>query len=111
MMRLTANQLLQQFDMYLIVDVRTPMCYHYYHIPYSVHLLTYKEHFQNTDKMICFVCGDGTVSEKIASESLQNFLEGGLKMWIQLDVDEALAKRYLKNECCTGRNCKKNKNL
>lgn len=103
---LTAKQLLQEFEHYTIVDIRMHMCYHLYHIPYSVHLTTYEEYKQHTQKKICLVCNDGVMSCQLAI-TMENCscLEGGLKQWLQLEADEYVLKKYGKREFCTGGKC------
>lgn len=103
---LTAKQLLQEFEHYTIVDIRMHMCYHLYHIPYSMHITTYEKHKAHVSKKICLVCNDGVESCNLAL-TIDNCscLEGGLKQWLALDVDEYVAKKYAERECCDGGKC------
>lgn len=109
---ITATQLFHDFDQYTIVDVRTPMCYHFYHIPYSIHITHYDQCKNMLKKQVCFVCNEGSESQKFA---LQNegayYLLDGLKSWLTLNQDDFIAKKFSQNEICEGEKCEINKNL
>lgn len=105
-MVITVDELCQEFKKYLVVDLRSERCYHFYHIPYSLHITLHKEYIIKTTKKVCFVCKTGQMALEMAERFAGSYyLDGGLESWTSCNADDKILKKCVVGEVCEGEEC------
>lgn len=106
MNKVSAKQLFESFDTYIVVDLREMQSFQLYRIPYSYPFSQCHTRIKKAKKTVCFVCRNGEESCQLTKQFPNTvYLDGGLIEWIKYDYDDIILKQYSNRELCEGECC------